>query len=44
MTITRTKPMRQYRKKPRPGNRSKAKAGNAHIDLLLDCSGGRGNP
>ncbi|MEN9478450.1 MAG: hypothetical protein RLZZ300_2591, partial [Pseudomonadota bacterium] len=32
------------RKKRRPGNRSKTKAGNAHIDSLLDYSGGRGNP
>jgi hypothetical protein len=36
--------MKGYRKHRRPGNRSNAKAGNAHIGSLLDCSGCRWKP
>lgn len=34
MTPTRTKPMRQFRKKRRPGNKPMNKAERAHVDLV----------
>lgn len=34
MTLTRTKPLRQYRKKRRPGNRAMTVAESAHVDLV----------
>jgi len=34
MTLTRTKPLRQYRKKRRPGNKAMNKAESAHVDLV----------